>query len=336
MAFDQYRPSGFKLLPPVVKNILIISGLFYLAKLGLGSAFNINLDEILGMHFFTADKFQPYQIVTYLFMHANFSHVFFNMFAFWMFGYVLENVWGAKRFLIFFFVTGLGAAMIQMVVFYFQMAPMLEAIEVYKNAPSFDAFNNFMDPANFQVVSNDVVNHGNTFLSKYHALGAQADTLRQIANVQFAQAGELQHQALQMPQLADSLNAQSALLTSQAEALRLQSDSLNTVNLRSTVDFVDQYRADYLNAPLVIGASGAVFGVLLAFGMLFPNTRIYLYFLFPIKAKWLVIGYGAIELALGFGNIAGDNVAHFAHLGGMLFGFILIKIWNKKNRKTLY
>ena len=81
MSFDQYRPAGFKLLPPVVKNILIISGLFYLATLGLGTAFNIDLQDLLGMHYFAADKFEPYQLVTYMFMHGSFSHIFFNMFA---------------------------------------------------------------------------------------------------------------------------------------------------------------------------------------------------------------------------------------------------------------
>jgi len=126
------------------------------------------------------------------------------------------------------------------------------------------------------------------------------------------------------------------ILNSNAAAAIHQSDSLQAVNIHSTVDFVDQYRIGFLNSPVVIGASGAVYGILLAFGMMFPNTRIYLYFFIPIKAKWFVIIFGAIELIAGFSNVSGDNVAHFAHLGGMLFGFVLIKIWNKRNRKTLF
>jgi len=336
MAYDQYRPTSFKLLPPVVKNILIISGLFYLATIGLSSAFKIDLADILGMHYFAADKFQPYQLVTYMFMHGSFSHILFNMFAFWMFGYILENVWGSKRFLIYFLITGLGAALIQMLVFYFQTEPVLNAISIYQQSPSVTSFKDFMESSNFKVVSYDIQNHVNAFQGKYNSMLMQADTLNQFADVTMAHARELQQQSLHLPQIADSLRDQSQLLTMQAESIRQSSDSLAAMNLRSTVDFMDQYRADYLNAPLVVGASGAVFGILLAFGMMFPNTLIYIYFLFPIKAKWVVIIFGAIELFSGFTNLPGDNVAHFAHLGGMLFGFILIKYWNKHNRKTLF
>lgn len=336
MSYEQYRPTGFRLLPPVVKNILIISGLFYLASVAVGMAFRVDLNEILGMHYFAADKFKPYQLVTYMFMHGSFSHILFNMFAFWMFGYVLENVWGSKRFLIYFLITGMGAALIQMLVFYFQTQPVLDAINVYLQSPSLTDFKDFMDSKNFQVVSYDIQNHANAFQGQYNHLLLQADSLSQHADVAMAQARHLHSQSLQFPQIADSLRAQSQLFTLQAEQFRHVSDSLTTVNVRSTVDFMDQYRADYLNAPLVVGASGAVFGILLAFGMMFPNTRIYLYFFLPIKAKWFVIIYGALELVAGVTNIPGDNVAHFAHLGGMLFGFFLIKYWNRTNRKTLF
>jgi len=98
------------------------------------------------------------------------------------------------------------------------------------------------------------------------------------------------------------------------------------------VDFMTQYREDYLNGHTVVGASGAVYGILLAFGMMFPNSIIYLYFAIPIKAKWFVIGFGLIELVSGISNRAGDNVAHFAHLGGMIFGLILILYWKKKGK----
>ena len=100
--------------------------------------------------------------------------------------------------------------------------------------------------------------------------------------------------------------------------------------LQISVDYMQIYKADLLNAPVVVGASGSVFGILLAFGMLFPNTLLYIYFAIPIKAKWFVVLYGAAELFSGLRGAPGDNVAHFAHLGGMLFGFILIKYWQKK------
>jgi membrane associated rhomboid family serine protease len=248
MSYEQYRPTGFSMLPVVVKNLLIINGLFFLATVGLEKANIIDLNDILGMHYFMSPLFKPYQIVTYMFMHATFMHLFFNMFALWMFGYILENVWGPKKFLIYYFVTGIGAVMIQMLVNYFQISQLeasmsAEQISTVLNEgyKAIQENKNFMDPA--------------------------------MANLNIL---------------------------------------LNTAT---------------------IGASGSVFGILLAFGMMFPNTLIYVYFAIPIKAKWFVLIYGAIELVSGVANTSGDNVAHFAHLGGMLFGFILIMIWRKKDRK---
>ena len=333
MSYEQYRPSGFRMLPPVVKNILIISGIFFLATYSLGNAFNINLKDILGMHYFASEKFKIWQVVTYMFMHEDFTHIFFNLFAFWMFGYLLENVWGSKRFLLFFIVTGVGAALIQMLVFYIELRPILEAIDHFQKTPDLKSLNEFL---NSQYYGDIREGFGGSFINKYNHILMHSDSLQELARVSANQAHELQQQALQMPAIADSLNGQSSILLQNAELYRATSDSLNNVNIANTVDFYDQYRNDLLNAPVVIGSSGAVFGILLAFGMLFPNTRICVYFLFPIKAKWFVIFYGVIELIAGFWNFAGDNVAHFAHLGGMLFGFILIKIWNKRNRKTLF
>jgi membrane associated rhomboid family serine protease len=234
MSYQQYRPNSFTLLPPVVKNLLIINGLFFLATNVLGSQLGFDLSDKLGLHFPLADSFRPYQIITYMFMHANFMHLFFNMFALWMFGNTLENFWGPKRFLTYYMITGIGAAICHYAVVYFEMQPILQEI-----------------------------------------------------NAQISNAYE-------------------------QEALKQQ----------------------VYNAHVVIGASGSVFGILLAFGMLFPNTMLYIYFAIPIKAKWFVVLYGAAELISGITGAAGDNVAHFAHLGGMLFGFILIQYWKKK--KTLY
>ncbi len=238
-----FRPNT-NAIPPVVKNLIIINALMLLATYILGVR-GIDLGSILGLHYIESPDFKPYQLVTHMFMHSGIMHLVFNMFALWMFGRVLENVWGPKRFFIFYFVTGLGAA-----VFYTMV-----------NFVEFHYFASKMLPETVQMVMNqgaEILNQGKNF----------SDPL----------AGRL--------------------------------------NL-------------ILNVPTV-GASGAVFGILLGFGMLFPNTELMLLFPpIPIKAKYFVMGYGAIELFSGIAN-TGDNIAHFAHLGGMLFGFILIKYWNKK------
>ena len=243
---------NFRNIPPVVKNLLIINGLFFLATLLLQNQ-GIDLADYLGLHYWKSEGFQPYQLVTYMFMHSSgdFTHVLFNMFAVWMFGKVLEGVWGGKRFLIYYMVTGIGAGLIQMIVAYIRIAGLGD------------------------VVTPEVM------------------------------------------------------------------DLIMTEGYQATLDgknFSDPFLGNLngLINGVTVGASGAVFGILLAFGMLFPNTELMLLFPpIPIKAKWFVLGYGALELYSGFANNPNDNVAHFAHLGGMLFGFILIKMW-KKDRGNFY
>lgn len=276
---ESFRPGGWNILPPVIKNLLILNGIFFLATITFQSAFNIDLIDVLGLHYFAADKFAPYQFVTYMFMHGGFAHIFFNMFALWMFGRVLENVWGPKRFLTYYFVTGIGAALVHYVVFYFEIIPVLNAIDKFQNDPSIPAFKQFINSDNFQVISYEIQNQFNQFRNEFNAVVA-----------------ENEHRALQL-----------------------------------AIDYMATYKSAFLNGPVVVGASGAVFGILLAFGMLFPNAVLYIYFALPIKAKYFVIIYGAIELYSGFAD-TGGNVAHFAHLGGMLFGFILIKYWKKRNK----
>ena len=224
----QYSPTGFSFLPVVVKNLLIINGILFLADLAL-ARFGIDLGNILGLHFFMASDFKPFQLLTYMFMHGNFSHLFFNMFALWMFGNTLENIWGPKRFLLYYILCGLGAGLLQEGVQYIEYV---------------------------------------TQLSQYQM-----------------------------------------------------------VNTGSGVIPMSQY----LNLMTTVGASGAIYGLLLAFGMMFPNSMIYLYFLVPIKAKWFVIGYAVIELLTGIFS-SSDHVAHFAHLGGMLIGLIILLIWKKKGQ----
>jgi membrane associated rhomboid family serine protease len=241
---------GFMALPPVVKNLILINVVMLIADFTAKSVFGTDLTTILGLYFPKSDKFMPLQIITHMFMHANFMHLFFNMFALYMFGGILENVWGPKRFLIYYMVCGLGAAFVHETVIMFQYNKLINAIS----------------PDNLQ----QVIDNGATVLNE---------------GKQYADATMRDLQML-------------------------------------------------LNVPTV-GASGAIFGVLLAFGVLFPNTQLMLLFPpIPIKAKYFVIGYGAIELYLALTQ-PGSNIAHAAHLGGMLFGYILIRYW-RKTTTTLY
>ncbi len=274
----QYTPTRFNILPPVVKNLLIINGLFYLARITLQNTWGIDLDNILGLHYIHSEYFAPYQFITHLFMHGNFGHLFFNMFALWMFGNVLENILGPKKFLIYYFVTGLGAAFLHSIVVSYQAYQLQTAVNFFLDYPTPDSFYKLLEYY-FPHVLNDI--KINEFILRWR----------------------------EYPYDISAIN----------EASELIKNGTNTI----------------LNIPTV-GASGAVFGLLLAFGMFFPNSYIYLYFLFPIKAKWFVIFYGLAELLLGFSNRPGDNVAHFAHLGGMIFGFLLIKYWLGKQNKNNY
>jgi membrane associated rhomboid family serine protease len=283
MTTGSYRPMGFRMLPPVVKNLLILNGLFFLATITLDNAFGIDLIDIFGLRYIAAEKFAPYQFITYMFMHGGFTHILFNMFALWMFGYTLENLWGAKKFLIYYFVTGIGAALVHYIVFYFQISPVLDGIQDFLNNPTHDSFKMFISSENFKVVSQDIRNSANLFIAQYNSL-----------------LDSEPHKALQL-----------------------------------AVDFISQYRIDFLNAGVVIGASGAVFGILLAFGMTFPNAVIYLYFAIPVKAKYFVVFYGLLELYLGFSRTS-SNVAHFAHLGGMIFGYFLIMYWRYKDKTKFF
>jgi len=243
---QQFRPGGFSVLPMVVKNLLIINGLFFLATIALESM-GIDLYKSLALYYPTSKQFGIWQFVSYMFMHGGFSHILFNMFALWMFGNVLENVWGPKRFLNYYLITGIGAGITHLVIAYFRIA-----------------FNEYsLSPDQFDLIYNEGFNV-----------------------------------------------------------------------LQSGKNYSDPAMGFYnivMNVPTV-GASGAVFGILLAFGMMFPNSLIYVYFAIPVKAKYFVIFYGLIELVSGISNRPGDNVAHFAHLGGMVFGFFMIMYWKKKGK----
>ena len=214
-------------MPTMTKNLLVINVLAFLATYVLQRS-GIDLNALLGLHFFKASNFHVYQFLTYMFLHGGFTHILFNMFALWMFGSVIERVWGPKKFLFYYIVCGVGAGIMQEMVQYVNYV--LQGLAAY-----------------------EYVNMG----------GAQ-----------------------------------------------ISMDS-------------------YINMWTTIGASGAVYGILLAFGMIFPNERLFIIpFPFPIKAKWLIVGYIAIELFSALSG-PGDGVAHMAHLGGMLFGFLLIRYWQR-------
>lgn len=281
MSYERYSPSGFGFLPPVVKNLIIINGLFFLATLVLGNVLHLDLTDYLGLHYFASLKFAPYQFITYMFMHGSFSHIFFNMFALWMFGSVLEQVWGPKKFLLYYIITGIGAALVHYMVFYFQITPVLQSMDAFISNPDLVSLQQFVSNHQFSVSD---------------------------SSGDFYQAFE---------------NFKLNYVT-------LQQDPGNVQAMQDSINFISAYREHFLSLPVVVGASGAIYGLLLAFGMLFPNSLIYLYLFIPMKAKWFVIIFGAIELFSGFYN-QGGNIAHFAHLGGMIFGFLLIMYWKKKS-----
>jgi len=204
MAYNNYRPS--QSTTPVVLNLIIINAIVFVAQLAFDNT--IGLTDMLALHPYDSDSFRPYQLVTMMFAHGGFFHILFNMYALWMFGSVLERLWGAKKFLIFYLVCGLAAGLTELF---------------------------------------------------------------------FVRAG-----------------------------------------------------------PGAVGASGAIMGLLAAFAYTFPNTQFYILpFPFPIKAKYMAAIYAAIDLFGGFSG-SSDGVAHFAHLGGLLMGFILVIIWNKTDKKTFY
>lgn len=245
----------------IVGNLLIINIIGFVALWVFGNVPGMAVGKAnmwLGLFLPESSHFRPWQLITHMFMHGNLMHIFFNMYALVMFGSILEQVWGPKRFLIFYLVCGFGAALVHM------------GVSIWEA----------------QAIRNEILSLG--------------------------------------------LNISESSL----DALKMGDLTQKFPNQTEVMNLLQQYYAKY-NMPTV-GASGAVFGLLLGYGMLFPNTKLYLIFLpIGIPAKWFVLGYGAIELFLGLSRNPGDQIAHFAHLGGMIFGFILIKYW-KNNRQNFY
>lgn len=249
MSNVRFRPvSGF---PPIIKNLIIINALVYLAQITLDKQFDLTNkismwplipeklhDFLIKSGLDPSYKFQPYQVATHMFTHSlpnsdiSIFHILFNMLGLFMFGRILEAVWGGKRFLFFYIACGLGAAALHL-------------------------------------------------------------------GIQYLRSEELLH-------------------------------AINTGNLAA-------YERNIGAIGPALGASGAIMGVLAAFAYLFPNTELLIVPIpFPVKAKWAVLAFALIDLFSGVGNFRGDNIAHFAHLGGAITGFLIVLIWNKTNRRTLY
>ncbi len=272
----QFRPSNFQVLPLVIKNLLIINVLIFLAQISIGKGSYFNMDDLFGLHHIKSPLFQPWQIITHLFLHGSWGHLFFNMLSLWMFGSVLENLWGPKRFLTFYFICGIGAALLHLTFLWFDNIDMLNQFVLIKQHPTPFKIDSF-----------------------FH----------QFILGRFERAD-------------DVLNF-------------YDSNPDNPAAMSEAMSFISQTTLVRLNVA-TIGASGAIAGVLAAFMYLFPNTAIYLYFLIPVKAKWLGLIYFGQELYFAISNSEGDNIAHWAHLGGALVGFLLVLTWNKKNRRNFY
>ncbi|HTN45179.1 MAG TPA: rhomboid family intramembrane serine protease [Flavipsychrobacter sp.] len=290
----QLSPGRFNILPPIVKNLIIINSLMVLLQFVLAK-FGIDLADYLGLHYWKSELFRPWQFITHLFMHgsafnveATIMHLASNMFALWVFGSVLENYWGEKKFLTFYILCGIGAAMCHLGVLHYGFYKVEEAYQIYQQNPTLDRFQLFLD----------------------------------------------QHIPKALPN-PTRINNLLVSWNNDPGSIRMSNESIRWVH-----DYLYGYTYNGAHVSGIfdeatVGASGAVFGILFAFGYLFPNTLLYLYFFVPVKAKWVVAAYAVFELVAGFRNTAGDNVAHFAHLGGMLVAFIILKIWYKK-RKPIY
>lgn len=240
--------GGFRNIPPVTKNLIIVNVIIWLAMILFPSQIGNFCTNHLGLHFIGSALFNPVQVVTYMFMHdtSRIFHILFNMFTLWMFGRVLEQVWGSKRFLIFYLVCGIGAALVQ------------EGVWAL-------------------IVKHEYI-----------------DTLARVNGITYEHMAQIVNQDI------------AAGGTNVAQGMAMLKNSL-----------------------LVVGASGAVYGLLLGFAFVFPDLPLYLFFIpVPIKAKYMVIGYGVIEFFLGVSG-GQPTVAHFAHLGGMIFGLIMLLYWKK-------
>jgi membrane associated rhomboid family serine protease len=257
-------------ITPTVRNLLILNILFFVVdRYILHGA----LSNLFALRPILSSEFMPYQFISYMFLHSlsDWGHIFSNMFGLFMFGPLLERMWGSQKFLFFYFFTGIGAGLLFSAIGYFEIYQLREAVELYIQSPTPDNFVSFLS----------------------HNFGGGN------------------------PQLIDFAN-------------NFEANSTSASYVNDSIAIAKGVLQREINIPMV-GASGAVFGILMAFGLLFPNTELFMLFVpFPIKAKYFVTFYGLFELYSGIKNAQSDNVAHFAHVGGMLFAYILLRYWRTK------
>jgi membrane associated rhomboid family serine protease len=260
-------------MPPVVKNIIIVNAILFAGTWLTTDVFNSDfMWRHLALFSVKSPLFEPHQVITHIFMHANFAHIFFNMFGVFMFGRILEQLWGSKKMLIFYTVTGLGAAFIHLTVNYIQMSSMLNLANDFSSAPSYTLFHEIV--------------------TRFGSRTGNYDQIMSFMQQWFYKPDDLSF-------------------------------------IETGRSYVAEILYGNLNIPTV-GASGAVFGLLIAFAMMFPDAELMLIFLpIPIKAKYFVPFYALLELFFGVAGFQWDNVAHFAHLGGALFGFLMVKYWKR-------
>jgi membrane associated rhomboid family serine protease len=281
---EKRRTVAPKRLSNIVTTLVAANLIVYAAQYYFIAFLDINLFDKLAIYNYRSDNFAIYQFVTHMFLHAGFLHIFLNMFILWIFGSALEYVWQSKRFIFYYFFTGIGAALLHLGVSSFAISQLEDTVSQYKDNPSYTAYTQFIEDE----------------------VGIIPELVPTQAKV-LTEMKELEEKWAEEPQ---------------NEEYRQQSTYL-----------VQGYYEFYVDRPS-LGASGAVFGILLAFGMLFPNNYVYIFFIFPMKAKYFVIFLGFLEFY--FGIMEQNNVANFAHLGGMIFGFILIKFWGEKPRDGLF
>lgn len=272
-----YSNRMFLPLTPVVKNLLIVNGLVFLAQLTFQGKFPVN--ELFAQHHFLSKDFRPHQLLTYMFMHdtSGFAHILLNMLGLYMFGTKLELVWGAKRFLTFYLICGIGAGLISGVATLAETYPVINDLGFLQEHPSARNFN--------------------MLLNKY-------DWVNQVV----------------VPDFKALVNANASNPGIQKEIFGIAGE-LKNIATRGTV----------------VGASGAIYGLLAGVAYLFPNDTVYINFLFPIKMKWFALIYGVGELWAAIQNSPGDQVAHAAHLGGALVGFLIVYFsYRRGNRRKLF
>lgn len=261
------------LIPPGIRFLLVANAALFLLTLAAKALLDFQLIDYLGLYHPTSEKFGYHQLISHLFMHGSGLHIFMNMFVLWMFGGILEHMWGVRKFMFFFVLTGLGAALIHNGVRTIQINQLEAATQAYLKDPSFERFKQY----------------------KSEEIGAVPRAFEERLN-----------------KLTEKWKANP-----DSQQLRKDSKAL-----------VEDYKSLYRSIPTV-GASGAVYGLLMAFGLLFPNIYVYLYLLIPIRAKYFVVILILLQLYLGF-FYKSSNVANFAHLGGMLVGYVLLKLWDEK------